>query len=279
MLPDDLQLGALALAGRLDAALADADGSGGSAWKRGWILAAMGRYGRALDALDAAEKGPPAVAAAACATRASVLRQVGLHARAQAEDRRGLDHLREGADPQGEACREVRAALRIGLVADGVAGGDREEIDNHARAAADAVAAGVSTRQRVRLERVTGEAALAAGDATGAATWFQRARRRAIDHGLSRHEASSLVLLGVANAAAASYEQAAALATAGLELATRCGAEPLRWPALLVLGEASGDPRHRSAAAGVLGTLLARLPPDLHAEARARPPAATLLRS
>lgn len=278
--PDDLRLGALALAGRLQAALADAQAAGGSAWRRGWILAAMGRYGEALEELDAAEKGTAVVAAAACGTRASVLREVGLHTRAETEDRRGVAYLQQGGDPQGKSCQEVRAGLRIGLVADGVGLGlDRGELDRDLRAAIEAVAAGGSTRQQVRLDRVTGEVALAAGEAVVAATWYQRARRRAVDHGLARHEAGSLVRLAGANAAAGTYEQAAALAAEGLELATRCGAEPLRWQALLLLDEASGDLRHRCAAAGVLGSLLAHLPPDLHAEARTRPPAAALLHS
>lgn len=271
MLPDDLRLGALALTGRLDAALADANASEGSEWRRGWVLAAMGRYGQALAALDAAEQGSAAVAAAACGTRAAVLRDLGLHARAQAVDHRGLQHLQETSCDhlQETSCAEVRSSLLIGLVADGVGQGrNGREVDRDVAAAADAVAAGVSARQRVRLDAVTGEVALSRGDATGAATWFQRARRQAADHGLDRHNARLLVHLGAANAAAGNPEQAAGQAAAGLDVASRCGAEPVRWRALLVLAEATGDPSHRSAADDALGTLLASLPPDLPAEPR-----------
>lgn len=272
-------LDALALAGQLAAALeaaTAADGPAG-AWRRGWVLAAMGRYGEALDELAATAAGSPVEVAAACATRASVLRQVGLHARAHAADEEGLAHL-----TRADAAGEVAAALRVGCVADAVGlHADGDTVDGLLAAARAATARTGSARQAVRLDWVTGEVAMLRGDPGRAGQWFQRARRRAMDAGMRRHEAKSLVFLAATNATAGNLAVACEQARAALDAAGRYGAQPLLWPALSLVADtaesAEERARHRAHAGAVLDRLLASLPVELAAEARCYPPAAALL--
>lgn len=273
------RLDALALAGQLAPALdaARAEGGPAGAWRRGWVLAAMGRYGEALDELAFAAAGSPVEMAAACGTRASVLRQVGLHARARTADEEGLAHL---ARP--DVAGEVAAGLRVGCVADAVGlHPDGDTLDGLLATAREATARSGSARQAVRLDWVTGEVLMLRGDPVGAAQWFQRARRQAMDTGLRRHEAKSVVFLAATNAATGNLAVASAQARDALAAAGRCGAEPLRWPALsLIADTAEADEeraRHRAHAGAVLDRLLTTLPAELADEARRSPPAVALL--
>lgn len=268
-------LSALARTGQLAAALAALPRDGEEvSWQRGWILAAMGRYGPALDALAAVDPHDPVLAAAACATRAWVLREIGLYAEAEDDDRRGLACLTAGE----RAAPHVGAGLRIGLVLDGLGGGgDPQELAARRQAAAEALQRDAPPALRLRLEWATGELALAGGRPQVAGTWFQRAQRRARDVGLRRHAARSTVLLARANAAAGASEAAGVLAAEGLAEASHCGAQPLRWPALLVLADVCSELRHRHAAGDVLADLLDTLPEELRRKALTRPPAADLV--
>lgn len=253
---DDLLCGA-ALRGDLTAALAVAD----DGWPRGWGLAAMGRYGEALTALEAviaaADAADWRMRAAAHVTRASVLRQVGLHARAAHDD--GSAALLDPESP----------APLIGLVADGVGLGAG---DLQARlAAATAVRPVAGWRQAVRLAWVTGEVALVEGDLRTAAAAFDDGLTRATQVRARRHAAKSLLFRAAVHGAEGAADAATAMAGKAAAEAAACGAAPLVWPALLVAADASppgpGTQALLSRAGAVLGQSLAGLPEPLRGEA------------
>jgi hypothetical protein len=134
------------------------------------------------------------------------------------------------------------------------------------QAAVEACAEAPSPRQAIRLAWVTGEVALHEGDPVHAATFFQQARRRAVDGGLRRHEARSLLLLASANAAVGHGARARDQAHEALAIADRCGARPLCWLAHRLLSEADGGPapaRAAAEAAALREGLLASLPGEL----------------
>lgn len=259
------------------------------AWSRGWVHAAAGRYGAALRELAHAASGPDIVAAAACVTRASLLRQVGLHGRAHAEDAAGL--VRLTGDRPGDGSRaaathaEVLAGLHVGLVADAVGAGlGGPELDRRLGAAAQAVEATDGWRQRVRLGWVAGEIAMLAGSWDSAGRAFGRARSLAAEAGGRRHEAKSAIFAAAAAVAAGDLAGGADEARSAGEAAQALGALPLVWPALLVQADAAAASDRQDAAAalrqeaaGVLGPLLTALPDPLHRDARGRPPAVWLL--
>jgi tetratricopeptide (TPR) repeat protein len=266
-----------ALAGDLPAALAGA----GSAYRRGWVLAALGRYGQALDTLASALDGPGDVAVRAHVTRGSVLRQVGLHAEGAREDEQGLARLPVAADAE--------AALRVSLVADAVGGlidghGDAALLDSRLATARAAVGAAPGWRQQVRLAWVTGEVAMVRGEHAAAAGAFEDARTRAVAAGARRHESKSLLFAAAAAGAAGDHAWALETARAARDLADRCAAAPLGWPAELVAADALArldQPAEAAAArrrpAAGLEALLGTLPAGLATHARSRPVAAALL--
>jgi tetratricopeptide (TPR) repeat protein len=282
----DELLGERALRGELARALDEpSPDPAAAAWRRAWLLAAAGSYAEALQHLEAADQhADAALGAAAGVTRASVLRQLALHERAEAQDVRSLALL-DVAPPDHPARRDLLAAGRIGLAADAVGTdpGNGALLDWRL-ADARAVAAGAGARQQVRLAWVSGEVELCRGNWAGAARAFAEARDRSVQLGARRHEAKSLLFLAGACAAEGSTEAASAHARTAEELARVCGAGPLVWPALLVQAEAAGrsgrvdqSERLLDLAADELRPLLEGLPPDLAADARARPPAAWLL--
>ncbi len=248
------------------------------AWAAGWAAQATGRYGQALDLLDEAEAdGAALTLAAALATRAALLRQVGLHERAEEADEHGRRALT--GVPPSPARDDVAAGLAIGAVADDVGRGDRAAQWERLDAAAVAVER-AGERQRLRLGWVVGEVALVHDDPGGATRALAAAAERAGRAGWPRHEAKSLVFLTAAETLIGEREAALEHARRGLALAEQSDARPLVWPGLLVLAllvtgaEAAG---HRRAAARELDALLRGLPAELEAEARAAPSARSLL--
>lgn len=254
-----------AVAGDLDAGLARLRGGPAGAWQRGWILTARGSYDDALAALGEAARGPRIIRAAAHATRAALLRQVRLHASAADEDRAGLAAL-DGVDAP-----EAAAALSIGVVADAVGLGlATEELQGRLRAARQRAAAARAWRQDVRLAWVEGEVALVAGEGEHARSAFAQAVWLSERFGARRHEAKSALFCAAAHCALGDLRCARLLAQHGLELATTCGAVPLRWPALRILGDIAlraGDRaegvRLHGDANTVFARLVATLPPPL----------------
>lgn len=252
--------------GQLAEALAQAVGPG-RAWERGWVLAAMGRFGEALTVLEAAMSGPER--ARALGTRASVYRQLALHELAERDDDAGLAATEDA---------EEGAGLLVGKVADALGLGLRDEWRPRLLVAAEAVAAGGDWRQRVRLAWVTGETAMYEGDPARAAPSFAEAVARSTDRGARRHEAKSHLFLGAAHAALGNSAAAAGHADAARSLARDCGAEPLVWAAALVLAEAGERPEeHLALARGTLRAVLDGLSADLRTAAARRDPARWLL--
>lgn len=271
-------LGRTALSGRLERALVELEGEEGPAvaWKRAWLLTASGRYADALDQCGQAVHGPPIVHASALMTEAMLYRQVALHHRAEQADAEALAVLKRSRARSAS----VRAAIRIGQVADAVGlEADARTLSRRLQVASAAVTAAGSWRQGVRLTWVRGEVLMVRGAFARAAKVFAGGAKVASDQGASRHHAKSLIFLAAARAASGDHADARRIAGRGLQLAARCGAAPLVWPAELILAEVDPDQaerhlaRARQFAVGVLDTL----PAELRREALTRPPASWLV--
>lgn len=271
-------LGRDALTGNLRAALQQLEGEDGAsaAWQRSWLLTAIGRYGEALAACEEALEGPPILQACSRMTEAMLYRQIALHERAEVADIEALAFSRE----VGSSNATVRAAIRVGQVADAVGLGlDPPTLLRRLKVAAAAVTTAGSWRQRVRLTWVRGEVEMVRGRYTHAAKSFGTGARISGDQGARRHEAKSLIFLAAACAARGDVDEAVVMANRGLELAALCEAAPLIWPAELVLAEVDpGDaPAHLDRARVVARNLLHSLPEALRPAARRRPPMSWLL--
>ena len=271
-------LGRDALSGRLEHALVALDSATGPvvAWKRAWLLTALGRYGDALACCAQAAEGPAEIRACSLSTEAILYRQVVLHERAEEADALALEVLRT-VTPSIAA---IRAAIRVGQVADAVGLGlDSGVLSRRLQVASAAVTAAGSWRQGVRLTWVRGEVHMVRGQFTRAAKVFAGGAKIAADQGAVRHQAKSMIFLAAARAATGEREEAKRIADRGLQLAARCGAAPLIWPAELILAEVDPDEaarhlaRARQFSAGILDTL----PPELREDALRRSPARWLV--
>lgn len=271
-------LGRVALSGRLVRALEALEGEDSPAvwWRRAWLLTAMGRYGEALAACEAALEGPPVVRASSRMAEGMLYRQVSLHDRAEEADALALEVLASTRTRSPS----VRAAIRVGQVADAVGlEVDDATLSRRLKVAAAAVTAAGSWRQKVRLTWVRGEVHMLRGAPRQAARSFGQGARIAGDQGARRHEAKSLIFLAAACAARDEHGEARRIARRGLQLAARCGAMPLVWPAELILAEVDPDraPHHLRRASEVAGALIDSLPDALAVQARQRQPAVWLL--
>jgi tetratricopeptide (TPR) repeat protein len=273
-------LGRDALSGRLERALAELEDqdSPASAWQRAWLLTAVGRYGEALAACARAREGDAVLQASASMTEAMLYRQVSLHGRAEEADADALAVLQRGRVRSAA----VRAAIRIGQVADAVgSGADPDVLSRRLQVASAAVTAAGSWRQGVRLTWVRGEVMMVRGAHREAARTFAAGAKVAAEQGARRHHAKSLIFLAASQAASGNHDEADTLARRGLQLAARCGASPLVWPAELILAEVCPDEAagHLDRARQFAGGVIATLPDELRAEAMQRPPASWLLAS
>lgn len=131
----------------------------------GVVWSRLGRGDRAWVCWDAAERAPqPRIAAERdrhpwiAAERGRVLRELGLHARAEALDLAGLEKASDPVD---------RAMLCVSLTADAVGRSDRDQADERLVRARQAVAAAPdgprAARQRLRLAWVEIEVAYLTG--------------------------------------------------------------------------------------------------------------------
>jgi len=259
-----------------------AAGAGGEAalarWLRGVALGASGRYGTALTGLGPLLPGgaggavPPRVAALAAATAASIHRQLGRHAVATPLDRAGL-----GAAPAGPPGRDARLDCLVGLAADAVGAGDAVTAGTWLGAAARELDArgAADWRPRCRVDWVRVEIGLLTSDPGAAAASADAALRTARHAAAPRHEAKSLLFLGVALAVA---DDPAAVGTLhrAAALATELGAVPLVWPASAMLARLLGDADPAGAAAvavarDAVARLAADLPPTLRDDWLAAP--------
>ena len=267
-------LGRDALSGRLELAMTDLESRTGPsvAWKRAWLLTALGRYGEALAACEEAWEGTTAIKACTRMTEAMLYRQVSLHDRAEAADTEALELLRSGK----VRIASIRAAIRIGQVADAVGRGEEPTVlSRRLQVAAAAVTAAGSWRQGVRLTWVRGEVHMVRGSFSRAAKVFAGGAKIAADQGAVRHQAKSLIFLAAARAGAEDIDEARRIAERGLQLAARCGALPLIWPVELILAEVDpeGAETHLGRARQFSEGILDTLPSDLRAEALTRAPA------
>jgi tetratricopeptide (TPR) repeat protein len=236
-------------------------------WLSGVTLGALGRYGEALDLLAPTTgsaipvHGQPRYASLAASTSASIYRQLGRHADAEALDQRALALAGTADDAVFDA--------RLGLAADAVGLHRGTDARNRFRVAAAVVPAG-SWRHAVRRDWVAVEVALLDGDAGTAVVTARRAVAGSEEAQAPRHVAKSLLFLGASllgeqRAAGGRADEAAAVLRRAGSLAEGLSALPLVWVARALLGALEGatDPdgaaaslqSARAAVAGIAGGL------------------------
>lgn len=259
----------------IDAARAAGLGAEGMAatWLLGVALIALGRYGSAIDLLEPmAGSGPAAppeqrlFASLAGSTLAGLHRQLGRYDAAREADTAALALSGQAGEAGFDAA--------LGLVADAVAldgaAGAREHLDRAA-----AMMPG-GWRQRIRLDWIRAEVALAAGAPTVAADHAHDAVAGAETARAPWHLARGLILLGMAQSPAAQQEAEHALRRAAV-LAEGLAALPLVWPARSALAAllSARDPEaaeaSRAAARLAVRGIAEGLPPSLRGQWLARP--------
>lgn len=267
-----------------------------SAARATWLGAvadgASGRYGRALDALQpltAAEAGPPEpsllVRAAACATAASLLRQIGDHPSAEPLDRRALDLLDRFPTAVGV---DERLDAAVGSTADAVGLGDlgaaRARLAHCRVVATGDPAVQAGWRPMTRLRWVETEVALLAGETPAAVVAAEAAVGLARAARSPRHLAKSAMFLGVSQALDGRPDEGAGALQESAELADGAGLLPLIWPVRAVLGTMPGLAAgpgaaewHLRLARDAARRIAAELPEDRLIRWRGRDPMAAFL--
>jgi len=209
-------------------------------WLAGVCLGALGLY-RTAGRLLAPGGEPAGSLAASCL--ASHLRQVGRHTEAEPLDRLALATA---------TAAEARADALVGLVADAVGRHELALARDRLGPATEYVVAMTSDheewRSRVRLQWVSAETALLAGEAARAVELGRAAHRISQAARACRHGVKSTLVLGVAlDAAGRTRAAARVLRTASLG-ATRLGLTPLLPPIHTVLAGALQDHAPKRAA-------------------------------
>ncbi len=268
-------------------------------WLSGVALGALGRYGEALTALAPVLADQAVVSAglraAACATAASLLRQIGNHAAGDPLDRRGLALTEDTAPRPGLPEADARLDCLVGSTADAVGLGDldraRERLARTRAAFADVV--DPPWRPTVRLRWVETEVALLVGEIESAASAAAAAVALAEAAGSPRHTAKSGMFAGVATALLGAgaedtrlFVRARTTLLRAADLADRHGLLPLVWPVRAVLATMPGlarddedAARHLVVAAAAARTIADGLPHDRLAIWTARDPMAAHLLS
>jgi hypothetical protein len=214
-------------------------------WLRAVALGGQGRYAAARTELQriAGGRPDPAVASLALSTEASLLRQLGWHRLAAGFDGRALAALGRHAGEEDETVlTAARCDALTGLAADALGCGRLALGSALLERCAPLVGNGQGLwRQRIRLNWVSAEIALASGDADTARRHASAAVELAGDVDSVRHQVKSDLLLAAAHSAGP--EPAAAL-DLGEQVLDRCaehGLLPLRWAAaMLVNGVRAG---------------------------------------
>jgi hypothetical protein len=209
-------------------------------WLAGVCLGAVGRYRTAGRWL--APGGEPAGSLSASCL-ASHLRQLGRHAEAEPLDLLAL------ATATGV---EARADALIGLVADAVGRHElalaRERLQPATSHIVAVTSGHAAWRVRVRLEWVTAETALLAGEPAPAVENGRSAQRTSHIAMASRHAVKSALVLGVALDAAGCTRAAARVLRTASRGAIRLGLTPLLPPIHSVLAGTLRDRAPRMAA-------------------------------
>lgn len=216
-------------------------------WLRAVAFGGQGRYARARAELERLRSpaAAPALASLAASTRASLLRQLGFHAVAAGHDGAALalvattrtgDRGRTGDD--GTLLHEARCDALTGLAADALGVGrlalGRRLVTRCADYLCKVDDADELWRQRVRLDWVRAEIALASGDFGTATVHAQSAVDRSAVGPSVRHRVKSALLFA---AAASGSDPDLAVATAERVLAEsrEHGLLPLEWAAAMLL--------------------------------------------
>jgi tetratricopeptide (TPR) repeat protein len=182
------------------------------------VLCAEGDFGRALAiALPLFRScDDPVVKTRAAVTAGSALRQLRRY-----DEARSIETAALRAAPARE-----RAHVLIGLAADAVGVGDARTCARRLSEAARALPAR-DWRARVRLDWVRCERALLTGDAVAAVAFARSALRRSLRAGAVRHEAKSLLFLGVSLRTAARGDEGRRALRKAEQRARSCGATHL----------------------------------------------------
>lgn len=228
----------------------------GAVWARAVVLGGQGRYAAAETLLCGLRTGPGvpvAVRAHAAVSRASHLRQLGVHGRATAFDAAaarlarpvaGDRPPRPGTDREGTGPAAALGDALAGLAADAIGRWDAATAERMVgRAAAwcgvpDGDAPPVS-RTAVRWLWVRAETSLLTGDAAGAVRASGTARALAGDFGSLRHLLKSRLVHAVARAVAGEPDPDELDAIA--DDAGAAALLPLRWAALQAAGDTVAD--------------------------------------
>ncbi|HSP38042.1 MAG TPA: hypothetical protein VLR26_09830 [Frankiaceae bacterium] len=259
-------------------------------WLTGVSLGARGRYAEALDALEpltsSREAAPPevlVVRAAALATAASLLRQIGDHPAADPLDAAAVGLL---AGVPLAVGTDVRLDCAVGWTADAVGLGDLPLARQRLDSARLQLGPALGWRPVVRLHWVETEVALLAGEIKAASTGARAAVELARTAGAPRHLAKSSMFLGVVQALDGDLPQAASTLRTAADLADRHGLLPLVWPVRAVLATMPGlvgDPLeadgHRAAARSAARSIGSGLPPERRRRWEQRDPMAAFLLS
>ncbi|MFC4602657.1 hypothetical protein [Rhodococcus kronopolitis] len=207
-------------------------------WLRAVALGGQGRYAAARTELAriARTRPHPVLASLASSTEASLLRQLGWHRQAAGYDGRALVLL-ESAPAAGVDVRAARGDALTGLAADALGCGRLDlgfRLLARCEGLLDAPDPGL-WRQRIRLNWVTAEMSLAAGDAARGHRHAGLAVELARDTDSVRHQVKSRLLLAAAVSAGPDAAAAAAPAAEIVDSCAGLGLVPLRWAAAMLL--------------------------------------------
>ncbi len=207
-------------------------------WLRAVALGGQGRYAAArTELLSIARRRPsPGVASLALSTEASLLRQLGWHRLAAGFDGRALAVLGGTAGEEATVQTAARCDALTGLAADALGCGRLALGSALLERCAPLVGNDPALwRQRIRLNWVSAEIALALGDATTARRHASAAVDLAGDVDSVRHQVKSDLLLAAALSAGPDPDAAVDL---GEQVLSRCaehGLLPLRWAAAMLV--------------------------------------------
>lgn len=207
-------------------------------WLRSVAAGGQGRYSAARADLIALHRLQPSerLVSLAYSTYASFLRQLGWHDLARGWDGRALAVVGPIRDAEEV---EARSDALVGLAADALGIGRLAASAAFlAEARKASVATGGPPRLSIRLEWVSAELAMAAGDGKSALRHAERGVELAelTDQPMRRHQVKSNVVLAAALCCAGSLEKSRLVADSTLADATQYGLVPLRWALASLLG-------------------------------------------
>ncbi|WP_031938668.1 hypothetical protein [Prescottella defluvii] len=221
-------------------------------WLRAVALGGQGRYAQAraeLGRLRRMSVTEPAIASLAASTQASLLRQLGRHALASGYDGSALA-LVGMAGGRDRRLHEARCDALTGLAADALGCG-RLALGRRLLARCDEYLSAVAEpdvlwRQHIRLDWVSAEISLAAGDFGAATGHAQAAVDRSADCPSVRHRIKSALLFAASATGRPEPDLALETAQGVLVAAGAHGLLPLRWAAAMLVDGVSPDPGARA---------------------------------